>query len=406
MTTSPSSSHDDNHGDDDGNIRINPKSLEALRMLVTIFPSLSRNSLTMTMGTSPYLFNGVIDDHNLDDTKISYWMDPHVTDAKFQIEHENDSEDNNIIHKNKDKMYTINQLSLGGQRIRFNTKCLNSNNTNDVERNKREIYVCNTFQRACAILGQSLRVLNLGGTDIPIPTLCDSILSVPSFQTNLMRLHFGGNGLGDAGMSLLASNIGKGKFKNLRTLDLRYNDIGHMGCLVLVNDVLLGIDSQRLGENGCSAENETTISPPTFSHASTTPIQKLYLEGNAIGDEGANYLGKALKDSNISLTDLYLGANGIGPDGAVGLATGVRFNRTLRQLYLEGNHIGPSGANAFSNVLEELNTLGIDNEEENEQQQQQRVLETLYVDNNGIGKDSTKRLCAALQSSSAITDGF
>ena len=171
-------------------------------------------------------------------------------------------------------------------------------------------------------------------------------------------------------------------------------------------------------------------------------LEKLYLEGNNLRDEGAKVLAAAF-DSGTTTTgstdttpkyptlhELYLGQNSIGPTGAHSLAEGLRTKHgthtpigNLRTLYLEGNAIGDEGAKAFRNVFEELTAATAaaslssqqrskdDNNDDDDDHQKEGVLQRqlqlqhLYVDNNNIGKEETIKLAQSLQSSTTIDAG-
>ena len=170
-------------------------------------------------------------------------------------------------------------------------------------------------------------------------------------------------------------------------------------------------------------------------------LEKLYLEGNNLRDEGAKVLAAAF-DSGTATTgrtdttpkyhptlhELYLGQNSIGPTGAHSLAEGLRTKHgtrtpigNLRTLYLEGNAIGDEGAKAFRTVFEELPATASlssqqrsskdDNNDDADDHQKERVLQRqlqlqhLYVDNNNIGKEETIKLAQSLQSSTTIDAG-
>lgn len=111
-------------------------------------------------------------------------------------------------------------------------------------------------------------------------------------------------------------------------------------------------------------------------------LQKLYLEGNSIGDN----LEPLVSWINGSrLHELFLGQNRIGPAGAKHLA-GIEC-QTLSKLYLEGNRLGALGAQSLlkSKLLCHLDKL--------------------YVENNDIPKDLSLQLGHELQSPTMIGEG-
>ena len=194
--------------------------------------------------------------------------------------------------------------------------------------------------------------LDLGNTDLPITTLCRLI----NQQGRLRQLHLGGNALQCQGVQQLLEGADKKILCQLETLDLRYNDIG---------------------VGGASAIGKLLKDPATL-------WEKLYLEGNCLGDDGVTALSKT-----GSLLELYLGQNNIGPSGATALAQGLASGR-LRKLMLEGNNIGPVGAVSFRTALE--------------LQGESLQLEKLYCDNNNIGKEESIKLGKALRSDTVIGD--
>jgi Ran GTPase-activating protein (RanGAP) involved in mRNA processing and transport len=84
-----------------------------------------------------------------------------------------------------------------------------------------------------------------------------------------------------------------------------------------------------------------------------------------------------------------LGQNNIGPAGASILAKALH-EANLKKLYLEGNNIGDAGAKAFYEALETM---------------ENKTLQKLFCDNNGISKDEAIRLGRSLGSATVIGDG-
>lgn len=192
---------------------------------------------------------------------------------------------------------------------------------------------------------QSVVTLDLANTDLS----ASHIALILSKCKSLRNLHLGGNALGDVGVSELLPHM-----HSLVTVDLRYNDI---------------ITGESLGEMLKHEDCSWTV---------------LYLEGNRFGDSDL-----AAFCSFGPLRELYLGQNKVGAAGAASLAQAL-YGANLKKLYLEGNHIGDTGAKAFYDVLETM---------------ENKTLEKLFCDNNGISKDEAIRLGRSLNSATFIGDG-
>jgi SM-20-related protein len=188
--------------------------------------------------------------------------------------------------------------------------------------------------------------LDLGNTDLSVSKF-ELILSQ---CTALQHLHMAGNALADSGIANLVPLL-----KSLTTVDFRYNNITS-------GESLAGM----LQQDSCR-------------------WKILHLEGNQLGSQSLVSLVTFGR-----LKEIYLGQNGIDSDGAVNLAHALLTSYHLKKLHLEGNHIGNVGANTFSEVLE-----GMEN----------KSLEKLFCDNNGISKKESLRLGRALNSATCIGDG-
>ncbi|CAF1331533.1 unnamed protein product [Adineta steineri] len=85
-------------------------------------------------------------------------------------------------------------------------------------------------------------------------------------------------------------------------------------------------------------------------------IQRIYLEDNAIGDEGAQFLAEALRNKT-TLASLQLTNNQIGAKGAQYLSSILQNNVRLTKLDLRDNNIGDQGALCIANALQDNMTL-------------------------------------------------
>ena len=215
-------------------------------------------------------------------------------------------------------------------------------------------------------LAPSLVTLNLANTDLP---LTEQARAAICQLGKLEVLCLGGNGINDERVADMADIVTKCG-KSLTRLDLRYNDLGLKGIQTLCRAI---VDGQ------CEK------------------LSCLHLEGNKVGDDGCQHIAEALGNSYIS--ELYLGDNGIGPAGAAHFSNALATKSTkLEKLFLEGNQIKAEGAEALAKALEGLWA--------NSEDGAGITLKHLYCDNNGVGKDGTKRLALALRSSTAVGDGL
>lgn len=217
---------------------------------------------------------------------------------------------------------TIQTLALGGQRLRQATDL----HTNLVQPS----------------LLQSIVTLDMANTDVALDVLTAVLKAAPAVQ----QLFLGGNGLGADGLAALSPHLPD----RLQVLDLRYNDL-----------------------QGSSAADALAA----------LHVEKLHVEGNPLGDEGA-----AALPIGMHCRELYAGQCGIGPIGAASLSKKLKGS-ILEKLYLEGNRLGNAGANSLRAAL----------------QQGGHKLQKLYVDNNGLSKKNALALGAAVGSATQIGDG-
>jgi Leucine-rich repeat (LRR) protein len=162
-----------------------------------------------------------------------------------------------------------------------------------------------------------LSSLSLSGTDIP---LADAEQVLTHVAPTLESLFLGSNS------TWVADLLGKwmGTAPILNKLDLRYNEL----------------DSS----NGLASLCRGLEDHPSLKY--------LYLEGNKLDE--LECLAAVLSQDTCAIQELYLGANRVNAKGASQLASCLESNAVLTKIYLEGNAIGPEGAQAFTTALEKM----------------------------------------------------
>jgi Ran GTPase-activating protein (RanGAP) involved in mRNA processing and transport len=296
----------------DNTKQIHPTSLEALRILCKADCNVRKKLLGDNDGREEE--SKLLTSSSCNVTEVSFWSP-------------------NTVQINEEGHLT--QLDLSGKRIK-------------------------KLPKEAFTLLKELRILNLGGTDVPISQLI-SVLEELCFNTEIEQLYLGGNGLRDSGAQAISSCIQSLSRCPIVRLDFRYNDIGSSGAAAIAEALLV-----------------------------VHNLKYLYMEGNQLGDDGASALAVAIQDPKLPLQELFLGGNQIGPTGAASIAQALVTNTSLQKLYLEGNCIGPDGAASFTSVLEQMGN--------------DATLKHLYVDNNGIGKEASMKLARALNCDTVIGD--
>ena len=170
-----------------------------------------------------------------------------------------------------------------------------------------------------------LTTINFGGTDVGMDNLLEAVkLLSKDTKALISGWYLGGCGIGSRKGTKHLKGVIELLSNNLKTLDLRYNDL----------------------EGNDLVELESALSSSASSN-----LQILHLEGNLLKCQGAAAIGNVLATAKSNLKELYLGDNQIGSTGITSLAEGLRTNTSLDTLYLEGNAIGDEGAIALRDVL-------------------------------------------------------
>ncbi|KJE89972.1 hypothetical protein CAOG_01363 [Capsaspora owczarzaki ATCC 30864] len=141
-------------------------------------------------------------------------------------------------------------------------------------------------------------------------------------------------------------------------------------------------------------------------------LQALMLEGNQIGDVGAQAIGSALRHTP-KLFILFLGENKIGDIGARAIGEGMQMLRALGDLRINANQIGDAGAQAIGAALRNKAGLSILCLEKNkigdvgaraiaEGLQTSKILGALRINANQIGDAGAQAIGLALRNKSSL----
>lgn len=182
--------------------------------------------------------------------------------------------------------------------------------------------------------GSALRLLDLSANSLGAKGGA-ALASGLRQNSSLEQLRLAHCRLGDAGAEALGPAVGS---SCLRLLNLAVNDIGDAGTSAFLGGLVEAAPAAKK-----PASSDASEAPA--KHVQKT-LARLFLDGNAIGDDGATAVGKHAR-SMQALRVLSLGDNRIGGPGASELARGVRATR-LESLELADNALGGRGAAALA----------------------------------------------------------
>ena len=159
----------------------------------------------------------------------------------------------------------------------------------------------------------------------------------------LERFCLTSNLIGDeCGRSILQASFSK--CRHLKSLDLVSCGLTDRALSAITQDVRdpiplkqLSLALNPIGPNGAKALACVLIHP-------MSTIESLLLFGCDLKDQGAKYIGQALKISETSLVQIALSLNGITDDGVRFIVQALGKNHTLRDLYLAANSINSQSA--------------------------------------------------------------
>ncbi|RMI93856.1 gala protein [Streptomyces sp. ZS0098] len=172
-----------------------------------------------------------------------------------------------------------------------------------------------------------------------------------------------------------------------------------------------------LCKQGLGAAGAARLMPAA---AASPHARHVLLGTNAIGDEGASTVARALADGHgpdevhgphdgHGLHTLYLGCNRIGPGGVAALAEALSDDDTVRALWLKRNPVGDDGVTALAAMLRRntaLRTLDLVNTGVTTASlrllldaltHRQQPVERLFLGGNGLTADSAGLLAALVR---------
>ncbi|KAK3281841.1 hypothetical protein CYMTET_10391 [Cymbomonas tetramitiformis] len=264
------------------------------------------------------------------------------------------------------------------------------------------------------VFNTSLNTLNLENNNIgPEGAKALAVALTPNaegvFNTSLSTVNVWGNAVQLEGARALADAVRQrnapiklcGSLLDVDALDLSIKKLKPADAILLTNDLVfntslntLDLEGNNIGNEG--AEALAAALSPNEEGVFNTFLNTLNLGRNNIGNEGAEALAAALSPNeegvfNTSLNTLDLESNGIGPEGVQALADALTpnaegvFNTSLNALGLGANWIGLEGVQALADALTP-NAEGVFN----------TSLNTLDLSNNDIGPEGAKALAVAL----------
>lgn len=162
------------------------------------------------------------------------------------------------------------------------------------------------------------------------------------------------------------------------TVRLGFNNLGDLGAQYVGKFLK---DDNAIGSLDLSFNDidDAGIQKLCESLTFNSTLRVLHLSGNRITANGFKYIAYALQ-SNSALESLHATGNSAGPDGCYAIAEAMCVNQTLRTLCLSGNKIGSAGCAHLSAALGHS-----------------YALRELVLSDNQLGDDGIQELSLALQ---------
>ena len=140
--------------------------------------------------------------------------------------------------------------------------------------------------------------------------------------------------------------------ENLKHFDLAYNNLN----ITFIKQILMlkNLSFLKLQTNNINNESIELICKYILYY--NTPIKKLLLQNNKIGEKGAEHISNVLR-KNETLKELNLADNPIGHKGMNNIFDAISDNKTLRQIILNITGINDYCVNNIYNMLKKNKTL-------------------------------------------------
>jgi hypothetical protein len=186
-----------------------------------------------------------------------------------------------------------------------------------------------------------------------------------AYDMPLVKLYLRSNSIQNDGVDYLCPYLESST--SLQKLDLSRNGIGTMGGVAIFNSFrrnrLATIRSINLAHNelwdlDCDEDGSGSFGIRSFLGKNRT-LKSLNLEGNFLHDEGmeALCLGLTQGGDQATLERLFLRGNSIGDDGAIALGECLSINKSLVYIDLAENEIGNTGGRALLSALDQNMTI-------------------------------------------------
>ncbi|KAG9391037.1 Leucine Rich repeat [Carpediemonas membranifera] len=179
-----------------------------------------------------------------------------------------------------------------------------------------------------------------------------ALLSECLSPLRLEQLMLGFNPLGDDGVGFIAMELCPDL---LVKLELSSVGMGVEGAeaLACVLRKAHRLESLDLSANPLGADGACALALNSMPH-----LAQLHMQGSAIGDDGAEWVGKYMCRMQ-ELRSLDLGQNDIRSRGAVGLALSLDYLTNLNSLVLDDNPLNSEGGAMLCSVLDRLTRVQV-----------------------------------------------